>query len=375
MTEEKYKEICKYLRDVTEASRWEGNVFTVGGSCRDAIMGREIHDVDLAVTVPDGGVKFAEWLFEKGLTYGEPVYFRRFSTSRLTLREFPEYEIEIVQTRREQYTDSNSRNPEVAFGTLEEDCYRRDLTINSLYQDIRSGEIIDFTGKGKDDIRDRVIRTPLNPEETFQDDPLRILRTIRFATRFGWRIPDDILDAMTRHAPRIKIIRKERRAAEFERMLTGPDPVRAMELLRRVGAIHTLLPELLHTFRKKIHIGTNIKLPTVWDVTMERLRVSKADPVHRYAALFSEMHRISIPYSDQKNGPDKSSRKNRRGRGRTAIVNTALRRLHYDRDFIKEVKDLLPPIKKESPSGDAHPSKKQKKKRKNDSNSHDATQK
>lgn len=347
MTEKKYKEICDYLRDVTEASQWEGNVFTVGGCCRDSIMGREINDIDLAVTVADGGVKFAEWLYEKGLTYGEPVYFRRFSTSRLILREFPEYEIEVVQTRREQYTNSNSRNPEVAFGTLEEDCFRRDLTINSLYQDITTGEIIDFTGKGVDDIRNHVIRTPLEPDETFEDDPLRILRTVRFAVRYGWEIPENILKAMARHADRIKIIRKERRAAEFEKILTGPNPDKAMTLLRKIGALHTLLPEMMHTFKKKIHIGENIKLPTVWDFTMENLKKSKPDIAHRYAALFSEMYRITIPYNDITEGEKKVRRSNRRGRGRSAIVTTALRRLHYDREFIRKVKACLPHLKEE----------------------------
>lgn len=362
MTEEKYKEICAYLRDVTEASQWEGNVFTVGGCCRDALMGREIHDIDLAVTAPDGGVKFAEWLFEKGLTYGEPIYFRRFSTSRLILREYPEYEIEVVQTRREQYTNSNSRNPEVAYGTLEEDCFRRDLTINSLYQDIITGEIIDFTGKGIDDIKNKVIRTPLEPDETFEDDPLRILRTVRFATRLGWRIPDNIIEAMGRHADRIKIIRKERRAAEFEKILTGPDPVRAMTLLRRIGAMHTLLPELIHTYRKKIHIGENIKLPTIWDFTMEALRKSTEDLPSRYAALFSEMYRITIPYTEAKGKDSKTVSKNRRGRGRTAIATIALRRLHYDRDFIRAVKEKLPKVKPDKHVESIQSKKKKRKK-------------
>ena len=361
MTEQKYKEICDYLRDVTEASRWEGNVFTVGGCCRDSIMGREIHDVDLAVTTPDGGVKFAEWLYEKGLTFGQPVYFKRFSTSRLILREFPEYEIEVVQTRREQYTNSNSRNPEVAFGTLEEDCFRRDLTINSLYQDITTGKIIDFTGKGIDDIKNHVIRTPLEPDETFDDDPLRILRTVRFAVRFGWEIPENILEAMARHADRIKIIRKERRAAEFEKILTGPDPDKAMLILRKIGALHTLLPEIMHTFRKKIHIGENVKLPTVWDYTMQNLKKAKPDIVHRYAALFSEMYRITIPYNDQKEELRSGRGANRRGKGRAAIVSTALRRLHYDRDFIRSVKAALPSPKAEKP--EEAPSKKRKKRR------------
>ena len=347
MTNEKYKEICDYLKRVIECSPWEGNVFTVGGCCRDALMGREIHDVDLAVTVPDGGVKFAEWLYEKGLTYGEPTYFRRFSTSRLTLREFPDYEIEVVQTRREQYTNSNSRNPEVAFGTLKEDCFRRDLTINSLYQDIGTGEVLDLTGRGVDDIKNKRIRTPLSPTETFQDDPLRILRTVRFAIRFGWKIPDEIMKAMAENALRLKIIRKERLAAEFEKLLVGPHPEKAFEILKKIGALPKLIPELCNTFRKRIPTEKPNERYTVWDATMDALKVSPPETIKRYAAIFSQMHRISIPYIEKKEkskGGKSKSRPQRRGKGRSAIVTMALHRLHYDNDFIKRVKHQLPRV-------------------------------
>ena len=357
MTLEKYKEICSYLSGVIENTRWEGHVFTVGGCIRDAVMGNEINDIDLAVTVADGGVKFAEWLHEKGLTYGEPVYFRRFSTSRFILRRFPDEEIEAVQTRREQYTNANSRNPEVVFGTLEEDCFRRDLTINSLVENVATGEIIDYTGHGLSDIEHHRIRTPLDADETFRDDPLRILRTIRFAVRYGWDIPKEIMEAMAANALRLKIIRKERLAAEFEKTLTGPHPEKAFELLKKIGAIPKLIPELCHTFRKKMTPGEE-NGKTIWAVTMERLKKSASDAPHRYAALFSEMHRISLPYPDLL---EKEKKKIRRSQGRDAIVNISLRRLHYDARFIKRVKKLLPPMsKQQSPAAKKAGAKKQK---------------
>ena len=99
-------------------------------------MGLPIKDVDLAVNMPDGGIAFAEWLRKKKLTIGNPVTFPKYGTARLRLKRFPDDELELVQTRSEKYTDRNSRDPSTAFGSIEEDCLRRDLTINSLYYDI-----------------------------------------------------------------------------------------------------------------------------------------------------------------------------------------------------------------------------------------------
>ena len=276
MTKEKYDQICGYLKKVTDGTSWEGKVYTVGGCLRDAEMGREIHDVDLAVAVPDGGVLFPIWLEKKGLTLEPPKLFRRFSSSRLRLKAFPGDEIEVVQTRKEQYTDANSRNPEVCFGTLQEDCERRDLTINSLYQNVTTGEILDLTGRGIDDIRNRRIRTPMAPDDTYNDDPIRILRTLRFAVRLGWEIPEDIWESMKAHAGRMKIVRRPRVSTEFEKMLASADPVKLLEMMKKLGVIFRVLPELCHLYRVKDHsrrkeLGPNAQLPTLWDNTMQAL--------------------------------------------------------------------------------------------------------
>lgn len=349
MTISEYNDVCAYLRNVIKDTSWEGHVFTVGGCVRDMLMDREIHDVDLAVTMPDGGVMFAIWLEQKGLTADTPVLFPRFSTSKLRLKKFPDLEIEIVQTRSEQYTDANSRNPEICFGSIEEDCLRRDLTINSLYQNISTGEILDITGRGKDDIANRRIRTPMTPEETFSDDPIRILRAIRFAVKYGWPIPPDMLQAMKENSGRMKIVRRSRLSSEFEKALAGPDPVKVLKLLREVGALYRILPELHHLFRKKIKDTRkknekHHRLPTLWEVTLKNLEDTPPVLSERFAALFREFEHVKIPYSFS-NSKD-SRRRQPKMRGRQAVVQTALKRLHYDPAFIREVNSILSPADK-----------------------------
>lgn len=329
MTKEKYDEIVTFLRKVIKNTTWEGKVYTVGGCLRDALMDNDIHDVDLAVNTPNGGVTFPIWLEKQGLTLSPPTLYRRFSSSRLHLKAFPEDEIEVVQTRREQYTDENSRNPEVCFGSLQDDCERRDLTINSLYQNVSSGEVLDLTGRGIDDIKNHRIQTPMKPSETYKDDPIRILRTLRFAVKYGWVIPDDLWEAMKNNAGRMKIVRRPRIRTEFEKMILSNDPVKLMKMMKDLGVIFRVIPELCHLYRLKDHsrrkeLGPNAPLPTLWDITMHRLSQvvgSENDsPEARYAALFSQFKGVRISYS---------------------VVSKALKRLLYEPEFIRRVKSIL----------------------------------
>lgn len=343
MTKQDYEEILQYLREVIAGTSWEGKVYTVGGCLRDALMGHDIHDVDLAVNVPDGGVLFPLWLEEQGLLLQPPTLYRRFSSSRLKLKAFPQHEIEVVQTRREQYTDANSRNPEVCFGTIQDDCERRDLTINSLYQNVSTGELLDLTGRGVDDITHHRIQTPMAPDDTYSDDPIRILRTIRFAVRYGWDIPKEVWDAMKANGQRIKIVRRPRVATEFEKIMASNDPAKLLRMMKDLGVIFKVMPELCHLYRVKDQsyrkiLGPNAKLPTLWDLAVEALEKAGPTLEERFAALFSQFHRIRIPYTE-------ADRKgNRRGRGRSAIIATALRRLMFDHDFVRRVKAFLPPV-------------------------------
>lgn len=158
MTHELYIQICDYLQDIIEDTLFENHCFAVGGCVRDEILGHEIKDIDLCIDLPDGGIVFANWLYKEELLTHEPVVYPTYGTAMFQLAAFPDVELEVVQTRKEQYKDKNSRNPEVVFGSIEEDCKRRDLTINSLYYDISRNVYLDLTGYGYRDIKDKKIR-------------------------------------------------------------------------------------------------------------------------------------------------------------------------------------------------------------------------
>lgn len=283
---DRYYRIRHYLRKLIKGTEWEGHVFAVGGCCRDEIMGRPVKDIDLAVDLPSGGIRFAQWLHSLKLTTRAPITFPAYGTAKIRLRRFYSEEIEIVQTRCEKYTGRTAGNPEVVFGPIEEDCVRRDLTINSLYYDISRRRMLDFTGRALSDIRNRVIRTPADPDMTFDDDPVRILRCIRFAASFGWKIRPGIIRAMRRHAPRLPEVKPERASQEIEKMLLTPDPSQAMELMRATGAMQYVMPELCHTFSLPDGLDGS---PSVWSRTLDTLRATPPDLFIRMAALLKDV--------------------------------------------------------------------------------------
>lgn len=295
MKRELYIQIKEFLREVIRGTEFEGRVMTVGGCVRDDLMELEIKDIDMCVSLPDGGIRFAEWLKAKGLTTKGVTVYPNYGTAMLHLKAFPDVELEFVQTRKEKYIDHSCRNPVTAFGTIEDDCLRRDLTINSLYCNVSTDEIIDITGNGVSDIRDHIIRTPADPDLTYDDDPLRILRCIRFASRYGWEIDPDTMEGMKRNVFRLEIITKERIRDEFSKMLTCKHPVMAMELLRKTGAMRYVVPELEESYgmtQNEYHFGT------VWEHTLavlgsEKLRVkSEKLLVLQLSALLHDVGKI-----------------------------------------------------------------------------------
>lgn len=334
MTDETYHEILAFLRRTIEGTPWEGNIFAVGGCCRDTAMGMPVKDIDLAVSTPDGGIEFAEWLHKKHLTAGKPVTFCKYGTARLTLKEFPADEIELVQTRREKYTDRTSRDPSVAFGSIDEDCFRRDLTINTLYYDISREKMLDITGVALHDIEHHIIRTPSDPDTTFDDDPVRILRTVRFAAKYGWEIQPVCFEAMSRYVNRLSIISPERMWGEFEKILLCPNPGMALEMLRRVGALPYIMPELCRTVgleQSEYHFGT------VWEHTLAVVNKVPADTVLRTAALLHDIGKI-VCAKKGSDGTVRFPRHNQRARG---IVGAALNRFHCRSSFIDKVVFLV----------------------------------
>lgn len=301
MKDSTYQKILDYFRKISEGTKWDGHLFAVGGCVRDEILGSEVHDVDIAVDVPNGGVNFAMWLLRHKYLTGMPILFKKFGTAKLTLRKFPQEEIEVVQTRAEKYTSKTSRCPEVVSGTIKEDCFRRDFTVNTLYRNIKTGEILDMTGRGVHDIKEGIIRTPLDPYETFDDDPVRILRCLRFAARFGWKIDEATMEAVKSSVDRLAIVSRERWSGEFRKMLMGKNVRVSLGELCRIGGLKYMNPLIAEMADKRI--GPEGKSILEWGIeeaaNLEEHGVD--DPAKRYAAFFSRVGMLRTEVKD-KNG-------------------------------------------------------------------------
>ena len=215
--------------------------YVVGGYVRDLFLERPSNDID--VVVVGSGIQVAS---ELKAVLGKKAHlsvFRNFGTAQV---KYKHTEVEFVGARRESYSH-DSRKPVVEDGTLEDDQNRRDFTINALavcLNKARFGELVDPFG-GVDDLWDGIIRTPLDPDVTFSDDPLRMMRCVRFATQLNFFIEDETFDALERNAERIKIISGERIEEELNKIMMTPTPSKGFIDLYRCGLLQIILPELV----------------------------------------------------------------------------------------------------------------------------------
>ena len=229
------------FRQISEIADMLGvECYVVGGYVRDIFLQRPSNDID--VVVVGSGIAMAEAL-EKRLGKGAHVsVFRNFGTAQVKYRGM---EVEFVGARKESYTH-DSRKPIVEDGTLEDDQNRRDFTINALavcLNTARFGELVDPFG-GLDDLREKVIRTPLDPDVTFSDDPLRMMRCVRFAAQLGFYIDDETFESLGRNKERIRIISRERIADELNKIILSPVPSKGFVDLDRCGLLELIFPEL-----------------------------------------------------------------------------------------------------------------------------------
>ena len=288
-------ETIQLFSDVADKMQLE--CYLVGGYVRDIFLDQPSDDIDCVVV--GSGIKIATELKKR---LGKKAYlsvFKNFGTAQVKIMSSgnrPPVEIEFVGARRESY-QRDSRKPIVEDGTLEDDQNRRDFTINAMaicLNKDRFGELVDPFG-GLDDLWDGIIRTPLDPDITFSDDPLRMLRCIRFATRFNFLIEDETFKALERNTERLKIISKERISEELNKILMTKTPSRGFVDLERSGLLQYILPELAAMDNVEERNGKKHK--NNFYHTLEVLdNVAKADaPLWlRWAAL---LHDIGKPKS------------------------------------------------------------------------------
>ena len=229
------------FRKISEVADEMGvECYVIGGYVRDLFLNRPSCDID--VVVVGSGIRLAE-AFCKSLGRGAHLsVFRTFGTAQV---KWHGHEIEFVGARSESYS-SDSRKPVVDVGTLEDDQCRRDFTINVLALCLNGehfGELVDPFG-GEDDLREKIIRTPLDPDITFSDDPLRMMRCVRFASQLGFYIYDETFDALERNAERIKIVSQERIIDELNKIILSPHPSKGLVDLQRAGLLQYILPEV-----------------------------------------------------------------------------------------------------------------------------------
>ena len=223
------------------ADELELETYLIGGFVRDIFLYRKSNDIDI-VTVGNG-IELAKLVAKKLGKNVRVTVFKNFGTAQI---KYKQYELEFVGARKESYT-LDSRKPTVEDGTIEDDQNRRDFTINALALSINKekfGKLVDPFG-GLQDMEDLTIKTPLDPDITFSDDPLRMMRAVRFATQLGFDIFPDTFDAIERNKERINIISKERIVDELNKIMLAPKPSVGFILLEKTGLLDIIFPELV----------------------------------------------------------------------------------------------------------------------------------
>jgi poly(A) polymerase len=235
-----YDKIFGILSEVVTAQKTEA--YVIGGYVRDCLLNREHTGKDIDIVVIGSGINIARRIAKKLNPSIKVSVFRNFGTAMF---RYNEYELEFVGARKESYS-RDSRKPIVENGTLEDDQRRRDFTINALAISLNSasyGEFLDPFG-GLNDLKNKLIRTPLDPDKTFSDDPLRMMRAIRFATQLNFTIAEETFDSITKNAERIKIVSTERIVNELNKIIMCDHPSHGFNLLEQSGLLAYVFPEL-----------------------------------------------------------------------------------------------------------------------------------
>jgi len=339
-----------FLKKMVQSGPFKGQVYLAGGAVRDMVLGKKPKDLDIVVINHGlrGGLDFAIWIAKqmgnyKGpevyppqfhfaphiqvddygapsfsprgepnnpdpdlmkaldeytayyASFSNPVLFPKFGTAKVNLTGIHEgtslegMEIEAVAARREEYTPGN-RKPRVFPGTLKDDVFRRDFNANSLMLDLTSGQTLDLTGKGYEDIKTGTLRTTSDPLIIFKEDPLRMLRAVRFMAQKGWKIAPETEDSIRKNASWLRFISRERVRDELNKILVVADPTEAFEKMRDLGLLPYVAPEL----QKAVGMTQNIHHKhDVFAHTLEVLKKMKPYVINRLMALFHDIGKIA----------------------------------------------------------------------------------
>ena len=247
------REIFRIISEAATAQ--DVRTYVVGGYVRDRLLGRPSKDMDIVCV--GSGIGLAKAVASRLFPIPRVTVFKRFGTAMLKHQDL---EVEFVGARKESYRH-DSRKPTVEEGTLEDDQNRRDFTINALAVSLNErdyGTIID-PFHGLQDLENKIIRTPLEPGKTFSDDPLRILRGVRFSAQLGFRVEEQTYAAMSKYRHRLEIVSRERIATELNKMILANPPSTGFKMLFDTGLLETFFPELAALHGREVRNGIGHK--------------------------------------------------------------------------------------------------------------------
>ncbi len=343
------KELTNLIQNAIKGTHFEGKVYYVGGCVRDMILRLPIKDIDIVVELPNGGMQFAEFMCVKEncrVNGSNPVMFETYGTAKFNLRShesLKDIDIECVHARKEQY-HKLSNKPSTSYGTIEEDAKRRDLTINSIYYNVSTENIRDYNN-GIDDLVNMVIKTPSDPNVIFEDDPLRILRTIRFSCRFGWGIEKETWLGMIKNAHRLSIVSQERITDELSKILLCEKPSIGLRKMYYCGVLKKVLPDIYDTTEV---LECKSPLVTVFGHTMNVLDNVQPCINNRLAALFHDIGQIIGSKTPRIDDFSASVTEEilRDMKYSNAVVNSVATAIRYHRMFSIYADDAIIPDKK-----------------------------
>lgn len=326
-----------FMKKLIENTEWNNKVFLVGGGVRDQIMGKKPKDLDFVVNGDiNAGINFSSWMAKKLNIFKEnsnPVIFPSYGTAKLSLTNnnsnLPNIDLEFVAPRKEKYT-SGSRKPQVTNGDMTDEVMRRDLTINSLLRNISTNDVLDLSGKGLNDIKQGIIRTPSDPKIIFKEDPLRMLRAIRFTVKYGFDLSEEILPSIKKYSSWITSISQERIQDELNKILVTNKPNVGIELLKETGLLKYIIPELdsMSGLIQNKHHSED-----AFQHTMTVLKNTPPDLLTRLMALFHDIGK-SVTKSVDSDGETHFYQHEHEG---GKITKEIMTRLKYPNDIINTV--------------------------------------
>jgi poly(A) polymerase len=324
------------IAEAVRISPFVGKVYAVGGSVRDSLLypegteGMVIGD-DIDLVVEGDSAALVSFLVESGITEGPAAVYANFGTAQVRVHG---QKVEFVTARKESYR-GESRKPTVESATLLEDAKRRDFTVNALLRSIESGEVLDPLGTGLSDLASRVLRTPLDPGETFSEDPLRMLRAVRFLHKLDFKPAPGLFQAIQENAHRLEIVSAERIQEEFAKTMLGPHPAQALRDYENTGLLAQIFPEFLPSIG--CDHGPYHHLD-VWDHTLAVVeKIVRPSLALRLAALF---HDVAKPETKTLEASGRPRFFGHEIRG-AEIASESLDRLRFSKDLIEEVAHLV----------------------------------